>query len=42
MQIWNLPNENNMLKISRKNTFYFLRYVHVRCVKSLFSNIQKQ
>ena len=31
-----------MLKISHKNTFYFLRYVRVRYVKSLFTNIQKQ
>ena len=34
--------ENNMLKISHYNTFYFLRYVHVRYVKRLFTNIQKQ
>ena len=25
--------ENSMLKISHENTFYFLRYVHVRYVK---------
>ena len=31
-----------MLKISHYNTFYFLRYAHVRYVKSLFTNIQKQ
>ena len=34
--------EDNMLKISYLNTFYFLRYAHVRYVKSLFANIQKQ
>ena len=37
--------ENNMLKISHLNTFYSLRYAHVRYVKSLFrlfTNIQKQ
>ena len=34
--------ENNMLQISHQNTFYFLRYAHVRYVKSLFTNIQKQ
>ena len=50
MQIWkstNLPiflssYENNMLKILRDNTFYFLRYAHVKYVESLFTNIQKQ
>ena len=31
-----------MLKISHENTFYFLRYAHVRQVKSLFTNIQKR
>ena len=31
-----------MLKISDQNTLYFLRYAHVRYVKSLFINIQKQ
>ena len=31
-----------MLKILHLNTFYFLRYAHVRYVKSLFTNIQKQ
>ena len=31
-----------MLKISRSSTFYFLRYAHVRYVKSVFTNIQKQ
>ena len=31
-----------MLKISYENTFYFLGYVQVRYVKSLFTNIQKQ
>ena len=35
------PKEN-MLIISQQNTFYFLRYAHVRYVKSLFTNIQKQ
>ena len=34
--------ENNMLKISHLNTFYFLRYAHVKYVKSLFANIQKK
>ena len=34
--------ENSMLKISHESTFYFLRYVHVSLVKSLFTNIQKQ
>ena len=31
-----------MPKISHYNTFYFLRYSHVRYVKYLFTNIQKQ
>ena len=31
-----------MLKIAHLNTFYFLRYAHVRYVKRLFTNIQKQ
>ena len=31
-----------MLKISHPNTFYFLSYTHVRYVKCLFTNIQKQ
>ena len=31
-----------MLKISHENTFYFMRYVHMKYVKSLFTNIQKQ
>ena len=31
-----------LLKISYLDTFYFLRYAHVRHVKSLFTNIQKQ
>ena len=34
--------ENIMLKISYSNTFYFLKYGHVRYVKSLYTNIQKQ
>ena len=34
--------ENNMLKISHWNSFYFLRYAHVSYVKSLFTNIPKQ
>ena len=47
MQIWKSSNIpvfiwKNMLKISHLNNFYFLRYVHVRYVKSLFTNIQKQ
>ena len=37
-----LSYENNMLKISHLNTFYFSRYAHVRLAKSLFTNIQKQ
>ena len=31
-----------MLKTSHQYTFCFLRYAHVRCVKGLFINIQKQ
>ena len=31
-----------MLKISHLKTFYFLKYLHVRYVKSLFTNIQKE
>ena len=31
-----------MSKILHYNTFYFLRFAHVRYVKSLFTNIQKQ
>ena len=31
-----------MLKISHQNTFYFLRYAHMRYVKSLFTKIQKK
>ena len=31
-----------MLKISQKNTFYFLRYGFLRYVESLFAIIQKQ
>ena len=31
-----------MLKISHLNTFYFLKYAHVRYVKSLFTHIPKQ
>ena len=31
-----------ILKISHENTFYFLRYVHVRYIKSMLRNIQKQ
>ena len=34
--------ENNILKVSHDNTFGFLRYPHVRYMKSLFINIQKQ
>ena len=30
------------MMISCENTFYFLRYAHVRYDKSLFTNIQKQ
>ena len=35
-------HESNMLKISHQNTFYFLRYGHVRYVRNLFANIQEQ
>ena len=47
MQIWNVPissslYENNMLKISHLKIFYFLSYAHVRYMKSLITNIQKQ
>ena len=47
MQIWkscNIPVFiwKNMLKISHLNNFYFLRYVHVRYVNSLFTYILKQ
>ena len=31
-----------MPKILHYNTFYFLRYAHVRYEKNLFANIQKQ
>ena len=46
MQIWqsailSSSYESNMLKISHWNTLYFLRYEHMRYVKSLFTNIQK-
>ena len=45
MQIWKSTitssSYENML-ILHENTFYFLRYVHVRYVKSLFTNIQIQ
>ena len=34
--------ENNMSKISHQNTFYVLRYAHVKYTKGLFTNIQKQ
>ena len=37
-----LPSYENMLKISHKKTFYFLRYAHVTYVKGLFRDIQKQ
>ena len=50
MQIWKSVNifvslslyGNDLLKILHENTFYFLRYAHMRYVKSLFTNIQKQ
>ena len=47
MQIWNAADMetsygNNILKILHKNTFYFLTYIHVSYVKSVFTNIQKQ
>ena len=41
-QLYLSSYENNMLKISYQNTFYILRYEHLRYVKSLFTNIQKQ
>ena len=34
--------ENNMLQISHQNTFYFLRYAHVRYVKSFFNKHLEQ
>ena len=34
--------ENNMLQISHQNTFYFLRYAHVRYVKSFFNKHSEQ
>ena len=34
--------KNNMPKVSHYNTFNFLRNVHPRCVKCLFTNIRKQ
>ena len=34
-------HENGMTKISRYNTFYFLRYKHVRYLRCFFTNIQK-
>ena len=42
MSISSSSFKNNILKISHKNTYYFLRYAHGRYVKSLFTNIQKQ
>ena len=33
--------EINVFKISHKNTFYFLRYVHMSYLNSLFTNIQE-
>ena len=47
IQIWQSANNfvfiwNNMLKISHWNAFLFWRYAHVRYVKILFTNIQKQ
>ena len=35
-------HEIDVSKISHENTFYVLRYAHVRYVKSLFTNIQSQ
>ena len=34
--------EHEYAEVSHYNTFYFLRYAHVRYVKRLFTNIQKQ
>ena len=46
MQIWKSVNIfvfiwKQYVKNFTLNTFYFLRYAHVRYVKSLFTNIQK-
>ena len=47
MQIWksalsSFLHEHNMPKNSHHSTFHVLRYAHVRYVKYLFMNIQKQ
>ena len=40
--IWSSSHENNMTKISLHNTFYFLRYAHLRYIKCLFTNIPEK
>ena len=47
MQIWKSPNIfvfilKYYVEDFTLNTFYFLRYVHMRYVKILFTSIQKQ
>ena len=47
MQIWKSDNifaftKNNAPKVSRYNTFYFLRYARLKYVKYLFTKIRKQ
>ena len=34
--------KNNMKEVSHYNAAYFLTYTHLRCMKCLFTNIQKQ
>ena len=34
--------EVNVFNISHKNTFYFLRYLYMRYLNDLFTNIQEQ
>ena len=41
LPIFSSSYENNTLKISYWNTFYFFRNAHVRYVKSLFTNVLK-
>ena len=43
--LWQFPSDLSpatKLVDGTHNTFYFLRYAHVRYVKRLFTNIQKQ
>ena len=42
LSIRSYSHENNLPKIWHLEIFYFLRYAHVRYVKCLFTNIQKQ